>query len=139
MIFVDTNVIVRYFVESDSDEYRRMNRQAADLFDRAAAGEVELFRSDAVVAEVAHVLTAKLRVPVDGVAARIMALLGMPNLVMANREIVLEALAIWRHRPSLGFVDALGAAHGRQQDNELATFDKAIGKVDGVSLWKFPA
>lgn len=137
MIFIDTNVIVRYFMDSDFDDYRRMNRQATALFDRAAGGEVELFISDAVVAEIAHVLTSKLRVPVEDVAIRLAALLRMPNLVMTNREIVIEALEIWRQRPSLGFVDALGAAYGRQPGNQLATFDKGIPKIFGVDAWDF--
>jgi predicted nucleic acid-binding protein len=137
MIFVDTNVLVRYLVAPETDDYRRMSQQAADLFDRAGAGEIELFLSDAVVAELAHVLTSKLRAPVDGVATRLAALLRTPNLIMANREITLEALEIWRQRPSLGFVDSLGAAYGRQPGVQLATFDKGIPKIFGVVAWEF--
>ncbi|MGH2548105.1 MAG: PIN domain-containing protein, partial [Thermomicrobiales bacterium] len=91
--------------------------------------------------EVAFVLSkrAGFRLPGEQVARLLASLVRARGLRISNRQIVLEAFQIWESRPSLGFVDALGAAYGRQENVQLATFDKEIPKVKDVAVWNFDA
>lgn len=139
VIFVDANVLVLYLLAPETDDYRQMTLQAADLFERAFQGELELFTSDSVLAEVAFTLTGKRQFGYSGdeVARLLMSLVRFRGLRIANKQIVLNALELWAQRPSLGFVDSLGLAYGMQPDFQLATFDKELLRTSGVNLWMF--
>ncbi len=57
MIFLDANYFLRAITNPTSPETARMQRIAADLLRRAEQGAVELTTSDAVIAEVAFIVT----------------------------------------------------------------------------------
>jgi predicted nucleic acid-binding protein len=126
-------------VEPISAEYERMAQQAKRLVECAISGEIELLTTHAVIAEVVYVTSkqAKFSATVNEIAARLSAFVRFEGLKINDRSVVLEALEIWRTSPSLGFVDALAAAYGRQPGIMLATFDKGLEKVFGVTAWEF--
>lgn len=135
MIFVDTNLFVRAIIRSDDPGVTVHERVARDLFHRADRGELELISSEAVIAEVAHVLTAKRQyaMPVTEAVSRLIPLVRSRGLTLDRPSVVHDALLIWREFPALGFVDALGAAYGKQPRVQLATFDADLDRVPGVS------
>lgn len=112
MIFLDANLFLRALTRSDQPDVQSTSRAAADLFRRADLGEVELITPDAVIAEVAFVLTARARyaLAADDAAARIATLLRLRGVRLRDKRIILRALDIWAEHPGLGFVDALTAA-----------------------------
>jgi predicted nucleic acid-binding protein len=67
MIFLDANVVSRSLTDSDDPVVQRWSRQAGALLTQADRGEADLTTSDAVLAEVAFILTAKshYRLPVS--------------------------------------------------------------------------
>lgn len=137
MIFLDANLFLRALTRSDQPDVQSTSRAAADLFRRADLGEVELITSDAVIAEVAFVLTARARyaLAADDAAARIATLLRLRGVRLRDKRIILRALDIWAEHPGLGFVDALTAAYARQPGMRLASFDSDFDQVSGIDRW----
>ena len=140
MIFLDANVLLRTLTTADDDLIvQRMNRQAGALLGMAARGEVELTTSDAVIAEVAFILTAKshYRLPVSEAAAALAAIVSTRALKLSDKRSVLRALDLWSANPRIGFVDALAAAYAQAPGVQLATFDADFDKLPHISRWVF--
>ena len=94
MLFLDANVFLRALTQSDAPDVARMNQIAADIFRQADQGEVELTTCDAVIAEVAFVLTSKAhyRLEASDAAGRIATLLHVRGMTLPNRRVILHAL-----------------------------------------------
>ena len=138
MIFLDANVLLRAFVQPDDLLTQRFSLVATELLRRAGRGEVEITTSDAVLAEVAFILTAKahanLPVPIAaGLLASIVQLRGFRH---GEKRSILGALDLWTNRPSLGFVDALTAAYAQAPVMRLATFDTDCDGLSGIDRWQ---
>lgn len=135
MIFADANVFLRAIVPDDRPAIEAERQIAIDLFRRAALGQLELTTSEAVLAEVAFVLSARRHyaLPVAEAVARMLPYVRSRGLVLDRAAVVHDALLIWRDFPRLGFVDALGAAYAKQPRVELASFDSGIDRVPGVN------
>lgn len=138
MIFLDANVLLRALVQPDDPQTQRFSQVATELLRRAGLGEVEITTSDAVLAEVAFILTAKahakLPVPIaTGLLASIVQLRGFRH---GEKRSLLRALDIWTNRPRLGFVDALTAAYAQSSGMQLATFDTDFDGLPGIDRWQ---
>lgn len=108
-----------------------MHDIAAELLRRAERGDVEFTTSDAVIAEVAFIFTAKAHYhhPVSDAASMLAILLRMRGLRLRGKRVLLNALDIWRTWPNLGFVDALTASYAKLSDIPLATFDRDFNAI----------
>ncbi len=134
MIFVDANIFLRRLVPPATASDIVQHHIAIELFRRAELGELELTTSEAVLAEVVYILSAKRHyaMPADEVVARMLPYVRSRGIMLDRPAVVHDALLIWRDHPSIGFVDALGAAYGKQPRTELATFDTDLDRVPGV-------
>jgi predicted nucleic-acid-binding protein len=120
---IDTNVLVRLMVRDDPRQ-----AEAADRFieNGAWVGVV-------VLAEAVWVFGGLYQRGAEMVAAAIEQLLEHKHLIFQDAEAIRDALTLFRLRPALGFSDCLilclanKAGHG-----PLGTFDRALGKVEGV-------
>jgi len=135
VIFVDTNLFVRAIVRSGEPRIAGQEQIAAELFRRADVGEFELTTSESIIAEVAHVLTAKAQYgfTVDEVVTRLIPFVRSRGLTLDRPTVVHDALLIWRDHPKLGFIDALGAAYAKQPRTQLATFDSDLDRIPGIA------
>lgn len=117
-----------------------MNNSAADLFRRAERGEVEVTTSDAVIAEVAFILTARThyQLAVSDAAGRLEKLMQLRGVKLPEKRVTLRSLAFWESHPNLGYVDALTATYAQQPGIELATFDKDFDSISGITRWEPP-
>ena len=140
MIFLDANVLLRSIADSDDPVVHRMSRQAGALLTMADRGEVELTTSDAVLAEVDFILTAKshYRLPVSEAAASLAAVVSSRGLRLSDKRAILRALDLWEAQPRLGFVDTLTAAYAQLPGMQLATFDTDFDAMPNISRWMFP-
>lgn len=140
MIFLDANIFLRWLAIPTTVEDVARNKMAAALFDQMERGEVEAFTSEAILAEVAFILTSKRHYGVAvPVAAEYLAIaVQYPGLRFARgqKREYLRALGLWTARPALGFVDALTAAIVEHSDNVLATFDSDFDGLDGIEFWR---
>ncbi len=109
MIGVDTNVLVRYFVEErDADTATQVQRAAAR---RLMESGQPLFVPKSVVLELEWVLRGYYRFAAEQVAEALEALLGLPGIELEDRPVVEQALA--GLQKGLDFADALHHASCR--------------------------
>ena len=137
MLLLDANVFLRALVVSDDPALERAHRLSRQVFVDIDAGVEEAIVSDAVLAEVAFILTARSHyaLPVDEAALKLKALVDLRGLRVSNRQIVLAALDLWADRPQLGFVDALVASQAQRMAVELVSFDSDFDGIDGIQRW----
>ena len=139
MIFVDANVFLRYLIQPVTPPDRINAHRAAVLFALVDAGAAEITTSDAILAEVAFILTS----PRHYAASRSMAATGLKTLLrsqgrrMPEKDVSLRALDLWVGHPVLSYPDALAAAYSALHGDELATFDNALSRTPGVTAYAF--
>jgi predicted nucleic-acid-binding protein len=122
---VDTNVLVRLLARDDEAQ-----TAAADAF-VAPGGWV----SHVVLVETLWVLESVYDVDARGRARAVEMLLHHRELTLQDPEVVERALGLFRRRPTLGFSDCLVLEAARKAGHgPLGTFDRDLGKVEGVEL-----
>lgn len=139
MIFLDANVLLRTLTDGDDPIVHRWSRQAGALLTHADRGEADLTTSDAVLAEVAFILTAKshYRLPVSEAAASLAAVVSSRGVKLNDKRSILRALDLWESHPRIGFVDALTAAYAQLPGMQLATFDAHFDGIPDLQRWVF--
>lgn len=112
---------------------------AAAVFDLVDSGLTEVTTSEATLAEVAFILTSPRHygTPRLTAAEKIKALLQPRGCRMPSKDILLRALDLWVERPDLSFPDALAATYSTDRGYELATFDAALSRTSGVTMYAF--
>jgi predicted nucleic acid-binding protein len=138
MIFLDANILLRALTHSPDAQVQQMNLVAGDLLRLAERGEVEITTSDAIIAEVAFILTSKAhyQLSVAEAAGLIGTLLRLRGFRLREKRVLLRALDLWKENPRLGFVDALTASYARQPGVELATFDTDFDNIPDIIRWR---
>lgn len=138
MIFLDANIFLRALTRSPDADVQQMNQLAGDLLRRVERGEVEATTSDAVIAEVAFILTSKAHYQqtVAEAAGQLGTLLRLRGIKLREKRVVLRALDLWTDNPKLGFVDALTASYAQQPGVALATFDSDFDHIPDITRWR---
>jgi predicted nucleic acid-binding protein len=127
---VDANIFVRLLTGDDPDKAAR----CLALFERARIGEVSLVTSEAIVAEVAYVLTSprSYRIPRATVATALLPLLADPGLQVDNKAVVLTALDVWEDS-NLDFADCLAVARFRHANLDgIYSYDRDFDRIPDI-------
>jgi predicted nucleic-acid-binding protein len=120
---VDTNVLVSLVTGDDLKQ-----ASAAEKFVSAGA-----WVSHLVLAETIWVLATVYDRDPAALAQTVDFLLKHRDLTVQDAEVVVEALAHYRHRPSLGFSDCLVLAIARKAGHvPMGTFDRTLAKLEGA-------
>lgn len=122
MQFVDANVILRYLTRDDPQKAQA----CFDLFRQAERGEVVLFTTETIVAEIVYVLSSRrlYNLSREHIRARLMPLLTLPGLRFPNRQALLRALELFESH-AVDFEDALAVAHMEQQGiDKIISYDR---------------
>jgi predicted nucleic acid-binding protein len=119
---------LRYLAQAVTGRDHINERRAAALFALVDSGAVEITTSEAILAEVAFILTSPQHYAASRstVAAGPKALLRPRGCRMPTKEVSLRALDIWVAHPELRLPDALGAAYSSVRGHGVATFDFAF-------------
>ena len=132
MKFLDTNVILRYLTRDDEAKAEACYQ----LFQRVKLGEEELFTCEAVITEVAYVLSsprAPYRLSHEEVRARLLPILTLRSLKLPQKRVYLRALDLYASAPFLDFEDALAVAHMEHQGlTEIVSYDRDFDRVAGL-------
>lgn len=131
MIYLDTSVVMRLLV----DDPEVMTATARDLVDGAQKRGDALHLSSLVIGEAYFVLTRIYQVPKPVAVAKLQELLSSPPFACASG--VREILAVYRGTGA-GLMDRLILAEARSNDAVMLTFDKAVGKLEGVRFMSRP-
>jgi predicted nucleic acid-binding protein len=134
VIFVDANVFLRHLVHPATPQDRVNAVRASALFRRVEQRLEEITTSEATIAEVAFILSAKTHynTPRQIVVTGLKPLLRPNGCKLAEKAVCLRALDLWVAHSRLSFPDALGAAYSEQLGYELATFDERLNRVPGI-------
>lgn len=138
MIFLDANILLRTLVEPADSAARRLQGIASALLRQVRRGEIEVTTSDAILAEVAFILTARAHYQLaPSVAADLMSpIVQLRGFRHPDKRAILHALELWASVPRLGFVDALTAAYAQASGMRLATFDDDFDGIPGIDRWQ---
>ena len=132
MRFLDTNIILRYLTHDDDAKAEACYR----LFQRVERSEEELFTCEAVVAEVACVLSsprAPYRLSNEEIRARLLPILTLRGVRLPQKQLYLRALDIYGFSPFLDFEDALAVAHMEHRGvTEIVSYDRDFDRIVGL-------
>ena len=128
MRFLDSNVILRYFVW---DEPRKAER-AKHLIRRVETGHERLVTTALVVAEVVWVAQSVYRYPKPKLIELLQSLLNTPHLEFDQKELLLAAISLFELKP-IDFIDAYNAvwmqARGPEQ---IYSYDTDFDLIPGI-------
>jgi predicted nucleic acid-binding protein len=131
MHFLDANVILRYITRDHPDHSAR----AYAFLQRVEAGEIDVTITEAVLAEVVHVLSSKVlyNVPRAVIQDQLVAILTLKGMRLRAKGRYVRALEIYA-ATNLDFVDALLVAQVEQtKDAVVVSFDRDYGKMPSVT------
>jgi predicted nucleic acid-binding protein len=138
VIVVDAKVFLRTLTQpataADIPRAESARRLFADI-----QGRRELaFACEAVVAEVAFILTSPRHygVPRREAAEALIRLIRLPGLHVPEKTTVLAGLRLWAAHAQLDFPDALVVAYARAAGARLASFDADVRRLAAVPLWE---
>ncbi len=129
--FIDTNLLIRYFVKDDTTHARAAHR----LLEQAARGEVSLVVAPIVFAEITWVLESHFSLSLDTIADYLEAILQTPGLTVLEAEVLSDAVGIYR-RTRIDFVDAWIASLAKSHEiSRVYTFDRRhFARVPGLEV-----
>jgi predicted nucleic-acid-binding protein len=114
VVIVDANIIIRFFM---NDNIEQANKAEKIL------KECTVFIPREVLAEIVYVLIGVYGIPRKDVVDSLLLLINSSEVVVAEKEKILEALKIFRDS-NLDFVDSLLCSYSGT--NTIATFDKKL-------------
>lgn len=122
--FVDTNILVRHLTGDPEEMAGRATHYLATAR--------ELLLTDLVVAETVYVLESFYEAPRDQVAEAIRSLIGFDSIVCVDPALLLRAIEVYE-TDRLDFAEAyLVACAESTKVGRVASFDRAIDRVDTV-------
>jgi predicted nucleic acid-binding protein len=135
--FLDTNAFLRYMVEPKTANDHLFRTLVAAIFEQAEQGDEQFTTTDAVIAEIAFVLTSPRHYGISRHLAliRVVPLLRLPGCSMEHREELESAFSRWEGNPKISFVDALAIAMSKKYGYDLVTFDSAMANDAETMRW----
>jgi len=121
----DTNIIIRYLVNDDSE----LGKYAADIFDEIKDGTKKILLLEAVIAECVFVLKAY-KLPKIDIVDSLITILSYKGVIGNDKEHLIESLKIFKDN-NLHIVDCMILAKAKFMQAEILTFD---GKLERLSL-----
>jgi len=124
MIFVDTNVFLRFILE-DND---KQSKEARSLFELASEGKAIVFTSLVVFFEIYWLFKGLFKKNKDEVCVIFRNLMEMKFLIFAERGIFEKAIDIYQ-KTNLDLEDSYNLAYAKlNKATEFKTFDKILFK-----------
>jgi predicted nucleic acid-binding protein len=139
MIYLDTNIFLRFFVKPTDPEGQRRSKIAETLIRRVANNEVNATITEVVLHELAYTLGSRKQYgkSPEFVHSRLKFIVELPGLRLSrdDRYCYGRALELLEQLPKIEFSDAILAARTEYRDSELATFDRHFDAIDSVRKW----
>lgn len=129
---IDTNLLIRFLTEDVPEQAAA----AGALFREIERGEVTVEVPDTVIADAVFVLASPrlYRLPRPEVQALLTPLVQLPHFRVHNRQLLIEALAIFGATSRLDFGDCCIIAHLREAGGtQVYSFDRDFDTVPGIT------
>ena len=118
MIYLDTNVVLRYLLKDHAEFFPR----AVELIE-----DNDVYIKNEVLAEIVYVLNKTYSVAKQDLSPVLIDFLNMDNVYLDSKQIACIAIKIFSER-NIDFVDALLCAFQKQENVTVVTFDKRLNK-----------
>ena len=130
MIAIDTNVLVRLFVNDDVEQTKKVRA----LFDSYADETQSLWVTDIVLIELVWVLKRSYDSSVSEICNALRALANNATVYIESYDYMFETLVLYEQGPA-AFADCLLAVKASHAGcNALRTFDRKMKTLPGVKL-----
>jgi predicted nucleic-acid-binding protein len=131
-MLLDTNTIVRYVTNQPKSQALSVKK----MVHAASAGHCELTLLPMVVAECVFVLSSYYKLDRTEVCKSLSVIVRSPEIMVKEGDSILKALHYFGSK-KLDFVDCYLAARSVINAEEVLSFDKDFGKMEGVN-WVNP-
>ena len=128
MIFLDTNIFLRYFESEDELIYKKVKR----LFLEIVQGNIKGISNELVIAEVIWVLKKFYNWDKKEICNNIELILKTPNIKFKGRSIIMDAINFYRDK-NISFIDAYNYAYMQQYGiSKMYSFDRDFDKLGNI-------
>ncbi|MFO7928901.1 MAG: PIN domain-containing protein [Candidatus Humimicrobiaceae bacterium] len=128
MIFLDTNIFLRYFVDDNTE----MSKKVEKLFERVVNGNDKYITSSFVIAEIIWVLDKFYKWNKKEICENIELLLNTPNVRIQEKGLLMDAISIFK-KQNIDFIDAYN--YSLMEKNGLSSiysYDKDFDNFDNI-------
>ena len=119
MVFIDTNIIVRYLMKDDENLYK-ISKNIIETTDN-------LFVPNEIIAEVIYVLTKIYNINREKTSSTVLDLINRNYFTLNSKEIIINALEVFSSK-NLDIVDCILCTTSKLTENTVETFDKNLKK-----------
>jgi predicted nucleic-acid-binding protein len=128
MIFLDTNIFLRYFEREDELIYKKVER----LFLEIVQGNIIGISNALVIAEVIWVLKKFYDWDKEEICNNVELILKTSNIKFRERSIIIEAINFYRDK-NINFIDAYNFSYMKYYGiNRIYSFDKDFDKLKDI-------
>jgi len=128
MIFIDTNIFLRYFEREDESTYRNVEM----LFHEIVNGNIMGISTSLVIAEVIWVLKKFYNWDKEEICNNVELILKTPNIRFNQRSVIVKAINLYKDK-NISFIDAYNYSFIRANGvTEIYSFDRDFDKLKDV-------
>ena len=128
MIFIDSNIFLRYFEREDEQSYRKSER----LFSEIVNGNIAGISTSLVIAEVVWVLQRFYNWGKKEICNNVELILKTPNIKFKEQSILSNAINLYRDR-NISFIDAYNYSYMKANGvSEIYSFDKDFDRLEDI-------
>ncbi len=129
MKMIDTNILLRHLLQ-DHDNH---SPRASALLLGVRVGQERIFCPATVIFEAIHILHGRIGLPRDDIAWALKNLIQLPDFVMSEERVVVDALDFWAKQLPLDYADCYHLALTKEFGmTEVYTFDWKMDQFPGV-------
>lgn len=140
MIFVDTNILIRFLMPPVTPQDEVMEERAHALLLEVHTGDMQATTSEVVLYELAWLLGSRDHFGLDParVTDMIRSILNWPGWSFPDGDLAIyfRALDILESNPKLEFSDSIIAARAGRLGATLATFDRRLAQAYSGEVWE---
>jgi len=129
MIFIDTNIFLRYFVVEDEITHKKIEQ----LFTEIINGNIIAISTSLVIAEIVWVLKKIYNWSKEEICKNVELILRTPNIRFKERVILIDALNIFKKK-NIDFIDAYNYSFMRASSaDKIYSFDRDFDKFTDIN------
>ncbi|GAH67563.1 unnamed protein product, partial [marine sediment metagenome] len=120
MIFLDTNIFLRFFLKENESMFQRLEK----LFYEIISGNIIGVSNAMIIAEVVWVLSRSYKWNKEKICDNIEFILSTPNIRFKDKVILVNAISIYKEK-NIGFIDAYNYSYMKANGiTEIYSFDR---------------
>ena len=126
--FLDTNILLRHFLQDVPDQSRR----ASAYIGRIEAGERQVRVSDLVIFEIVYTLQRQYRQPKDKIRDGVLAILDLPGIILTGKRRYRRIFDLYVNL-NISFADSYHVVLMQQRSiSDIVSFDREFDRVPGI-------